>query len=211
MPDFTYDDLASTIRGLPNEHMVTEGGAMGADILPKRPLGDLTRMASIPPWLLPIIMAIGFRGRGGNAPNIPARTPQATPQRPQTEIGNLVRGHFGQDNVNPATGRSEFNSDPFLTRLGVPGRAMPNADQLRQTSYFDSVTPQSFPGFRTRGQQAASPNMRAQSFNPLVENMNRGFDRLANRSVLTPANRTPNQSYNLASMLQALRGKPEGQ
>ena len=218
MADFTYDDLQSAISGSPNEHMITQGMAMGADPFPKRAIGDMSGMASqasIPPWLLPFLLAAGFKGRGGSAtPNRAAIPRPITPARPapsSSVVGNIVRQHFGQDNVNPTTNRQGYPPSPLERRLGITERReAPPPGELRQMSYFDSATPQTFPGFRTSGQQASSPNMRAQSFIPLVEDINSGFDRLAGRRVMTPANRTPGQSYNLAAMLQALRNKPGG-
>ena len=206
------DDVMSVLSGRPSENLVTQG-AMGADIYPKRAIGDMSNIASqasIPTWLLPILIGAGFRGRGGGAPNrITPMAPRST--SPTSAVGDMVRRHFGQDNVNPATNRQGYPPSPLERRLGITERnEMPPPNELRQMSYFDSATPQTFPGFRTRGQQASNPNMRAQSFSPLVEDVNSGFDRLAGRRPMTPANRTPNQSYNLALIMQALRDKPGG-
>lgn len=155
----------------PGYEDIAQGRGMGVDPLPRPGLTGPPNLSSVPPWLIPILAATGLRGRGGMSRNIPTKQPE----RPRTEVGNIVRQHFGQDNVNPRTRMQELNSS-------ISGR---NQTPFQRNA---TTTPQSFPGTPISGPQGISPNMRTATNNPVAEAMHGPMDRLSRRRIMSPAN-----------------------
>lgn len=104
--DLNMDDLQSVLSGQPSENMVTQGLGIGADPMPKRPMGDLTRGVGLPPLLAALLLRRGIK-RGNTNPTQSPTIPTARPAAPTSAIGDMVRQHFGQDNNrNMVTSRS---------------------------------------------------------------------------------------------------------
>lgn len=107
---------------------------------------------------------------------------------------NLVDAVRGMpDFPMPAPMANQPNSPPTIGRL--------MHQMLSQRAQSPSgITPE------TRNSNQFNPNMRPQSFNPNLERQLVPGDAIFGTDVMTPANRSPQQSYNLALIRQLLGG-----
>lgn len=93
----------------------------------------------------------------------------------------------------------------FTSRAGSQPQSPPSSSDLILQMLQQRANPNGVLQ-STRSQQASNPPFRANSFDPAHETIARPWDSVHGQRVLTPANRTPSQEYNLALMRMLQEG-----